>query len=193
MTINIKIENVFFSSSNNFWYCNHCEKNTTRIIITKFTFVICESSTNFVIYVNREDLTSISIIAFFMILKKHSRHKFTNVYFEFDSIEYSFLIFSNYNIFIECSRLWLWTNRECVDVFDRTYANYSFFDVVSDEENLNEFYVAKKNVFEIVNCLNLSIDFFSRLFSSREKCYYNIKIFIFFAKYFDQIFKIFLR
>ncbi|KAL9012773.1 MAG: hypothetical protein Q9173_002479, partial [Seirophora scorigena] len=56
---------------------------------------------------------------------------------------------SGYGTFIECSRLRLWSDRESVDAFDRTYANYPFLDVVSDEGGLDGSYAAGKDVAEI--------------------------------------------
>lgn len=70
---------------------------------------------------------------------------------------------SGYGTFIECSRLRLWAGRECVNVFDRRYANYPFLDVVSDEGSLNGSYAAGKDVPEIVSCLDLPTDLFSSL------------------------------
>ncbi|KAL8724671.1 MAG: hypothetical protein Q9166_007822, partial [cf. Caloplaca sp. 2 TL-2023] len=68
---------------------------------------------------------------------------------------------TGYGTFIECSRLRLWAGRECVDIFDRTYANYPFLDVVSDEGSLNGSYAADRDAPKIVECLKLPKDLFS--------------------------------
>ncbi|KAL8942679.1 MAG: hypothetical protein Q9216_001533 [Gyalolechia sp. 2 TL-2023] len=68
---------------------------------------------------------------------------------------------AGYGTFIECSRLRLWAGRECVDHFDRTYADYPFLDVVSHEGSLNGSHAAVRDVPDIVECLNLPKDLFS--------------------------------
>lgn len=74
---------------------------------------------------------------------------------------------SGYGTFVECSRLRLWAGPERVQVFDRTYADYPFIDVVSDEVSLNGSYAAGKDILEIVRCLDLPRDLFTSL--SRQK------------------------
>lgn len=73
------------------------------------------------------------------------------------------LKFTGYGTFVECSRLRLWTGRQFVDAFDRTYADYEFFDVVSDDGSLDGSYAAAKDVPDIVGCLGLLKDPFSSL------------------------------
>ncbi|KAL8903709.1 MAG: hypothetical protein Q9207_003753 [Kuettlingeria erythrocarpa] len=68
---------------------------------------------------------------------------------------------TGFGTFIECSRLRLWAGRECIDIFDRTYADYPFLDVVSDDGSLNGSYAAEKDVPNIVECLKLPKDLFS--------------------------------
>ncbi|KAL8810187.1 MAG: hypothetical protein Q9200_002772 [Gallowayella weberi] len=70
---------------------------------------------------------------------------------------------AGYGTFIECSRLRLWAGHECVKVFDRSYANYPFLDVVSDDKSLNGSYAAAKDVYKIVECLGLRDRLFPRL------------------------------
>ncbi|KAL8974896.1 MAG: hypothetical protein Q9197_000865 [Variospora fuerteventurae] len=68
---------------------------------------------------------------------------------------------TGYGTFIECSRLRLWAGREAVDIFDRTYADYPFLDVVSDEGSLTGSYAAERDVPDIVECLKLPKSLFS--------------------------------
>ncbi|KAI4281133.1 MAG: hypothetical protein L6R35_005738 [Caloplaca aegaea] len=70
---------------------------------------------------------------------------------------------TGYGTFIECSRLRLWAARKCVDVFDRTYADYPFLDVVSDEGSLTGSYAAERDVPGIVDCLKLPKSLFSNV------------------------------
>lgn len=76
---------------------------------------------------------------------------------------------TSYGTFIECSRLRLWAGRGSVDNFDRTYADYPFLDVVSDERSLNGSYAAAKDVSKIVGCLGLSAELFSSLPRQEEE------------------------
>ncbi|KAI4231334.1 MAG: hypothetical protein LQ349_005686 [Xanthoria aureola] len=70
---------------------------------------------------------------------------------------------TGYGTFVECSRLRLWAGCEFVDAFDRTYADYEFLDVVSDDGSLDGSYAAAKDIPDIIGCLNLPKDPFSSL------------------------------
>ena len=89
---------------------------------------------------------------------------------------------SGYGTFVECSRLRLWAGRKCVDVFDRTYANYPFLDVVSNEESLNGSYAARKDVAEIVSRLELSTSLFFPSLPHQEEDVTMIPKFLFYLQ-----------